>query len=155
MMTRWRIPLILGLAGAAIAVLVFAGVRSNDLYMTTLDQWDPARAQRADLRVAGFVKDGTIEVHPERVQTAFVMRNETGDRSVPVVFSGVTPGLFRDGTSVVVSGRLGEDGVFAARELMTKCPSKYEGMESPHQETPPGTTVTAQPAAAAVPTPGQ
>jgi cytochrome c-type biogenesis protein CcmE len=62
------------------------------------------------------------------------MRNESGARTLPVRFEGVTPGLFRDGTNVIASGRLGSDGVFRATELMTKCPSKYEGVETPHGE---------------------
>lgn len=131
-MTKWKIPVILAIAAGAIGLLLFAGVSRNDLYMTTLDQWDAARARRESIRVMGFVKEGSISLAPTALVTEFVMRNEAGDRTIPVSFKGVTPGLFRDGTNVIASGRLDSEGVFRATELMTKCPSKYEGMESPH-----------------------
>lgn len=133
-MAKWKIPIILAIAAGAIGLLLFAGVSRNDLYMTTLDQWDPSRARRESVRVMGFVKEGTISLAPTALVTEFVMRNESGERTIPVSYKGVTPGLFRDGTNVIASGRLDSEGVFRATELMTKCPSKYEGMDAPHPE---------------------
>jgi cytochrome c-type biogenesis protein CcmE len=133
-LTKWKIPIILAVAAAAIAGLLFAGATSNDLYMTSLEQWDAPRARRESVRVMGFVKEGSISLHPDALVTEFVMRSGTGETVLPVKFKGVTPALFRDGTNVIASGRLGDDGVFKATELMTKCPSKYEGMETPHGE---------------------
>jgi cytochrome c-type biogenesis protein CcmE len=49
-----------------------------------------------------------------------------GTASVPVVYHGTVPDLFRTGRDVVVDGRL-RNGLFVAvpGSLMTKCPSKY------------------------------
>lgn len=131
---KWKIPIILAIAAGAIGLLLFAGVAGNDLYMTSLDQWDAARARRESVRVMGFVKEGSVALQPDALVTEFVMRCGTGERTLPVSFKGVTPGLFRDGTNVIASGRLDDEGIFRATELMTKCPSKYEGMETPHGE---------------------
>ena len=144
-MSHWKIPVVLTSAAAAIGLLLFAGATSNDLYMTSLDQWDAARARRESIRVMGFVKEGTVAQDPDALVTSFVMRNETGEKAIPVSFKGVTPGLFRDGTNVIASGRLGDDGVFHATDLMTKCPSKYEGMDNPHGDTPPAPGAAASP----------
>lgn len=56
----------------------------------------------------------------------FTLRDVQGSATVPVLYRGTVPDLFRRGRDVVVQGRL-RDGVFVAvpGSLMTKCPSKY------------------------------
>jgi cytochrome c-type biogenesis protein CcmE len=56
----------------------------------------------------------------------FQLRDVKGATSVPVVYKGSVPDLFRTGRDVVVDGRL-RNGVFVAvpNTLVTKCPSKY------------------------------
>ena len=148
-MSRWKIPVILTVAAAGIAWLVWTGVSQNDLYMSPLDDWDPARAQRERVRVVGFVQEGSIIEAENELLTDFVMRNETGTLSQAVRFRGVVPDLFREGQNVTAAGRLGEDGVFHADELMTKCPSKYEGAEEHPENVPmtPGAGAPASPTA--------
>lgn len=131
-MSRLKVPVILAIAAAAVGLLLFAGASRNDIYMSTLAQFDRDRARHESVRVMGFVKEGSIAQEKDALVTTFVIRDEAGALTLPVRFSGVTPGLFRDGTSVVAGGRLAEDGTFAATDLMTKCPSKYEGMPTPH-----------------------
>jgi cytochrome c-type biogenesis protein CcmE len=45
--------------------------------------------------------------------------------TVPVVFHGTVPDLFKSGRDVVADGEL-RGGVFFADGLLTKCPSKYQ-----------------------------
>ena len=56
----------------------------------------------------------------------FKLRDVKGTATVPVVYRGSVPDLFRSGRDVVVDGKLG-NGVFVAvpNTLVTKCPSKY------------------------------
>jgi cytochrome c-type biogenesis protein CcmE len=54
----------------------------------------------------------------------FNLRDVEGAATVPIVYRGSVPDLFRKGRDVVVVGQL-RAGVFAASELSTKCPSKY------------------------------
>lgn len=56
----------------------------------------------------------------------FTLRDVKGTATVPVVYKGSVPDLFRSGRDVVVDGRL-RNGVFVAvpNTLVTKCPSKY------------------------------
>jgi cytochrome c-type biogenesis protein CcmE len=56
----------------------------------------------------------------------FRLRDVQGAATVPVVYTGSVPDLFRTGRDVVVDGRL-RNGVFVAvpNTLVTKCPSKY------------------------------
>jgi cytochrome c-type biogenesis protein CcmE len=56
----------------------------------------------------------------------FRLRDVKGKTTVPVVYRGSVPDLFKTGRDVVVDGRL-RNGVFIAvpDTLVTKCPSKY------------------------------
>ena len=56
----------------------------------------------------------------------FSVRDIEGTASVPVVYTGSVPDLFKVGREVYVKGQL-VDGVFVAKQdsLVTKCPSKY------------------------------
>jgi cytochrome c-type biogenesis protein CcmE len=56
----------------------------------------------------------------------FRMRDVDGAASVPVVYRGSVPDLFRKGRSVHLTGKL-QNGVFVGKRdtLLTRCPSKY------------------------------
>jgi cytochrome c-type biogenesis protein CcmE len=56
----------------------------------------------------------------------FRLRDVEGSTSVPVVYRGSVPDLFKVGREVRVEGRL-QSGLFVAKRdsLRTKCPSKY------------------------------
>jgi cytochrome c-type biogenesis protein CcmE len=89
------------------------------------------------------VKPSTLVGHTGKVSlTGRVVGNVSGDAhsagglrfavtdigrasaTVPVVFHGTVPDLFRSGRDVVVDGQL-RNGVFFADNVVTKCPSKY------------------------------
>ncbi len=61
----------------------------------------------------------------------FMLRDVQGAATVPVVYHGTVPDLFRSGRDVNVQGQL-RNGVFVATPgtLMTKCPSKYSPAKS-------------------------
>ncbi len=61
----------------------------------------------------------------------FTLRDRNGTATVPVVYRGSVPDLFRSGRDVMIDGRL-KDGVFVAYPgtLVTKCPSKYSPKKS-------------------------
>jgi cytochrome c-type biogenesis protein CcmE len=56
----------------------------------------------------------------------FALRDRNGTATVPVVYTGTVPDLFRSGRDIVVDGRLqGDTFVAVPNTLVTKCPSKY------------------------------
>ena len=56
----------------------------------------------------------------------FRLRDVKGSTTVPILYSGTVPDLFRAGRDINVNGRL-RNGVFVASpgSMVTKCPSKY------------------------------
>jgi cytochrome c-type biogenesis protein CcmE len=61
----------------------------------------------------------------------FTLRDEKGTGTVPVLYHGTVPDLFRSGRHVALQGQL-RNGVFVAtpNSLLTKCPSKYSPAKS-------------------------
>jgi len=69
---------------------------------------------------------GAVTGDSHRGGLHFHVRDIDGTKSVPVVYRGSVPDLFRTGRHVVVDGKL-RNGTFVAvpGTLVTKCPSKY------------------------------
>ena len=54
--------------------------------------------------------------------------DDSGNKRLKIIYSGVVPGNFDQATSVVAKGRY-QDGAFMADQLLVKCPSKYQGLQ--------------------------
>ena len=50
----------------------------------------------------------------------------SNSRRLDVVYVGPKPDLLRDEAQAIMTGKVGQDGVFHADELLLKCPTKYE-----------------------------
>lgn len=85
-----------------------------------------ADATRRTVRIGGLVVEGSLETY-SRDDGAPTVRFDVTDliHTVPVVYKGPLPDLFREGQGVVVQGRLGPEGVFAADEVLAKHDEKY------------------------------
>jgi len=46
--------------------------------------------------------------------------------TMQIVYEGVQPDLLKNEAQAIVTGKLGADGIFYAKELLLKCPTKYE-----------------------------
>lgn len=88
-------------------------------------------------KVHGQVEPGSIEetIENQTTKTTFVLHYK--GKRITVKHEGSKPDTFRDDAEVVATGKLakaeaGEDGeyVFHAKELLAKCPSKYEAAGS-------------------------
>jgi len=75
------------------------------------------------IRVGGLVAMDSIEQRGERLRTHFVVTD--GEASVPVVYSGVLPDLFEEGSGVIVRGRVDQAGRMTASEVLAKHDENY------------------------------
>jgi cytochrome c-type biogenesis protein CcmE len=71
-----------------------------------------------------WVKEKSYQMDKAQNTFSFFMRDETG-KEMKVVFEGVMPNNFETATSVVVTGSY-RNGYFHAKDILTKCPSKYQ-----------------------------
>jgi cytochrome c-type biogenesis protein CcmE len=111
----------------AIGYLIYTGFQSTSVYYLTVTELktrgpSPLNATFGDVRVAGIVKDGTVQRSPSDSTVRFVMADDGG--ALPVVYKGMVPDIFGPGIQVVVEGRYA-DGTFQATNLLAKCPSKF------------------------------
>ena len=86
-----------------------------------------AKASKRPVQVAGIVVEGTDRYDLENNNLIFILREDGGDE-MKVEYDGPRPGNFDNVTKVVAIGRYeAKEQVFMAKELLVKCPTKYEG----------------------------
>jgi cytochrome c-type biogenesis protein CcmE len=135
-MKRQRRFLIGGLVlFAGLAYLAFSVTRASAVYYLTVPELYAKGATAAErpVRVSAIVDQGSIQRDPSTFQTQFTVSDAGG--TLPVAYRGPVPDIFQPGIQVVVEGKLGSDGVFAADSLLTKCPAHFQAA-TPTQ--PPG-----------------
>ena len=121
-----RITLVVGiLAGVSIAgVLALNAFRENVMFF-----FDPSQVAAGEapiekrFRLGGMVRPGTVARQQGSLDMSFMVTDFKHD--VKVVYTGVVPDLFRENQGVVAHGRLGENGVFVADEILAKHDENY------------------------------
>ena len=75
------------------------------------------------LRIGGLVETGSVARDGDGTTVHFRVTDTA--RTVPVVYKGILPDLFREGQGVVAEGTMSPDGVFVAAEVLAKHDEKY------------------------------
>jgi len=112
---------------AGFVILFNVGLSGSMVYYLTVSEFldgDRAHDLGENFRVNGRAVPGSIERSPSGLGCRFRMTD--GTKELAVTYDREIPDTFVDNSEVVVEGRLGKDGVFEARTLLAKCPSKYE-----------------------------
>ena len=120
----------LGLAALGVATaLVLTAFNKNLVFFFTPSQVAANEAPVGrTFRIGGMVQVGSVK--REGVDVRFVVTDTA--QSMPVVYRGQLPDLFKEGKGVVAQGQLGTDGVFVAREVLAKHDENYMPPEAAH-----------------------
>ena len=135
----------------AVVYLIFSSTRANAEYFMTVDELHAKAGVMVgrNLRISGAIVGTTIQFNPDMNVLTFDIANVPGDnatiaaqgglakvlheavvdpsrRRISVDYHGPKPDLMRDEAQAIITGYLGEDGIFHANELLLKCPTKYE-----------------------------
>ena len=127
-MTRKRLRLYqlsLSLTGVAVAAVLILTALQDDLlffYSPTDLQAKPVAVDQR-FRLGGLVAEESVERMEDGVTVAFTVTDLA--HTIPVVYSGILPDLFREGQGVVAEGRLRPDGVFEASDVLAKHDETY------------------------------
>jgi cytochrome c-type biogenesis protein CcmE len=119
-----------GISALAIAgAFVLNAFQSNLVFFFTPTQVFKGEApkERA-FRVGGMVKEGSLIKDGENVQ--FVVTDFAHE--VPVKYKGLLPDLFMEGKGVVAQGKLSDNKLFAASEVLAKHDENYMPPEAQH-----------------------
>jgi cytochrome c-type biogenesis protein CcmE len=110
----------LAVLGTAVA-LVLNAFNSNLVFFYSPAQIAAEEAPTGrTFRLGGLVEAGSVK--RDGVKVSFLVTDTV--KSVPVVYQGILPDLFKEGKGVVAQGQL-HDGVFEAREVLAKHDENY------------------------------
>ena len=115
------------IVAVAAGYMVFSAASGSVAYYVTVDQVQQQGPSQRNVRVSGDIIGDSIVWEPRDLRLTFDIVDDSGTLSV--VYDGARPDMFRDGAEVVVEGKLTPEGIFEARTMLLKCPSKYEEAE--------------------------
>ena len=121
-----------GIALIAIAAaLVLNAFQGNVVFFFSPTQ---VAAKEAPLdrtfRIGGMVEKGSLKRRADGLTIEFIVTDTA--KSIPVVYSGILPDLFKEGKGVVAQGKLSESGMFHASEVLAKHDENYMPPEAAH-----------------------
>jgi len=116
---------------AIAAALVLNAFQGNVVFFFSPTQ---VAAKEAPLektfRIGGMVEKGSLKRRADGLTVEFIVTDTA--KTLPVVYTGILPDLFKEGKGVVAQGRLGPDGVFTASEVLAKHDENYMPPEAAH-----------------------
>ena len=117
--------IVAGLAALGIATaFVLTAFQSNLVFFFSPTQVaDNEAPVDRTFRIGGLVENGTIKRQSDGLTVHFTVTDTA--KSIPVVYKGILPDLFKEGKGCVAQGRLGADGVFYADEVLAKHDENY------------------------------
>ncbi|HHN65594.1 MAG TPA: cytochrome c maturation protein CcmE [Nitrospirae bacterium] len=115
---------------AAFSYLLLIGMKEGSMYYLEVSEY-LARARELGnrkVRVNGRVVKESLDFNTKTLTLRFILKDTKGNESLPVVYHGSPPDLLnQDGVTAVAEGHYDlKNNVFIARQLLVKCPSKYE-----------------------------
>ncbi|RPI82040.1 MAG: cytochrome c maturation protein CcmE [Chloroflexi bacterium] len=134
---------------AAVIYLIISSTSANAQFFMTVDELMTKGSEGRQVRVSGAVIGDSIQYDSQTLTLTFTVANVPGDNKeieaqgglaqvlheavtdpqrtrMQAVYVGPKPDLLQHEAQAIMTGQLGEDGVFYAEELLLKCPTKYE-----------------------------
>jgi cytochrome c-type biogenesis protein CcmE len=136
---------------AAVVYLIVSSTKASAEYFMTINELkaEGSAAVGKSLRASGAVVGDTIQYDPQTLTLSFDVAHVPGDNAeieaegglaavlhqavidptrarMKVVYVGPKPDLLRDEAQAIMTGHVGDDGIFYADELLLKCPTKYQ-----------------------------
>jgi cytochrome c-type biogenesis protein CcmE len=117
--------IVVALAGLGLAAwLVLGAFRQNLVFFFSPTQIATKEAPVGrTFRIGGLVQNGTLKRDNDGLTVHFTVTDTAN--SIPVVYKGILPDLFKEGRGCVAQGRVGSDGVFYADQIMAKHDENY------------------------------
>ncbi len=119
----WFIVAGVALVGAAVGLVLFALKSNVSLYFTPTQVLNKEAPQGRSFRIGGLVETGSVQREKDGLTVRFNITDTT--RTMPVIYKGILPDLFKEGKGVVAQGKLEADDVFHADEVLAKHDENY------------------------------
>ena len=140
-----------GMILAAVVYLIFSATTASAERFMTVDEMlaETPEIVGDSLRITGAVIGDTIQYDPATLTLTFEVAHAPADfqeieeqgglaevlhqavidpnrARVKIIYIGVKPDLLRGEAQAIMAGKLDENGIFHAEELLLKCPTRYE-----------------------------
>ena len=110
------------LVGAVL--LAMWGLQDRAAYFVTPSDIAAGKVQPDKaMRLGGMVVTGSLKRDPDGLTVRFTVSDTSA--TTPVLFRGITPDLFKEGSGVVAEGRLDPSGLFVADNILAKHDERY------------------------------
>ena len=117
--------IVVGVAGLAVAIGLIANAFNQNLvfFFSPSDIQAKQAPVNQNFRLGGLVEEGSLKRENDGLTVHFVVTDNAN--TIPVTFTGILPDLFREGQGVVAQGKLNENGIFMAKEVLAKHDETY------------------------------
>jgi cytochrome c-type biogenesis protein CcmE len=127
--------MVLGI-GSAVGLLMYSLSQNINLFVTPTQIANGEAQIGRTIRAGGLVVEGSVKRDEDGLGVLFKVTD--GAAQVPIFYEGILPDLFREGQGIVALGKLDEQGVFQASEVLAKHDENYmppevkEALEKAH-----------------------
>jgi cytochrome c-type biogenesis protein CcmE len=105
-------------------VLITKSFRSNLVFFFTPTQVEKGEAPKSgSFRIGGLVENGSLKRLPDGLHVQFKVTDTA--KSMLVQYKGILPDLFKEGKGVVAEGKLNQNGMFEADQVLAKHDENY------------------------------
>tara|TARA_B100001245_G_scaffold159396_1_gene119980 strand:- start:840 stop:1232 length:393 start_codon:yes stop_codon:yes gene_type:complete len=113
------------LLGTAVATfLVFKGLSENiNLFYSPSDLKKEKIGVVNQIRVGGMVKKDSINKENNSLRISFVITDFEED--LLITYEGILPDLFSEEAGIVANGKINDEGIFIANEVLAKHDENY------------------------------
>ena len=117
--------IVVGLVSLGIAAYLAASAFRNNLVFFFSPTQVAAKEAPVDrtFRIGGLVQEGTLKRESDGLTVRFTVTDTA--QSIPVVYKGILPDLFKEGRGCVAQGKISSDGVFQAEQVLAKHDENY------------------------------
>ena len=121
---RLQLVILLVVAASAIVGLMAYMLGQNANYFYTPSQIAAGEAPEAvHISAGGMVVEGSVQRSPDSLDVLFDVSD--GMATLTIHFAGILPDLFDDGEAAIASGKLDENNILRATEVLAKHDEKY------------------------------
>jgi len=117
--------IVLGVAALGVAsILVLNAFQSNLVFFFSPSQVAAKEAPIGkSFRIGGLVEEGSVHREDGSTTVRFAVTDTV--QTIPVVYTGILPDLFREGKGIVAQGKVSANGIFEADEVLAKHDENY------------------------------
>ena len=109
--------------GLAVGLVLYALKNNVSLYFTPTQVFNKEAPQGRSFRIGGLVEAGSVHREGDGLTVHFNVSDTV--QTMPVIYKGILPDLFKEGKGVVAQGKLESDNVFHAEEVLAKHDENY------------------------------